>query len=143
MLFSESDNHLQKIYVQHYPYELGVITSVPKHILWTCRIEEVLINLTFETNRPRLELITVIGLCDEAGFPLVYFLLLSATYGINNSAEKFLTAFLQSVKERLSQRNASIFTGKKSDESKQFETSIKYIQIFVSGTNASNQNKNR
>lgn len=45
------------------------------------RVEEILIYSTYKTDKERLELFTVMGLCFGTGFPVAYFLLEAGTTG--------------------------------------------------------------
>lgn len=93
---------LHMLVKQGNPYGLGFYTEIGREILENWRVEEVLIDSTFKTNKEKLELFSLIGSCMGTGFPLAYFLLQGGTGGALKSREESLTFFLNSVRSRFS-----------------------------------------
>lgn len=56
ILFSEGNAQIGKIYIQHQPFRLLITFLFRKKITSEYEIEEVLIDSTFKTNKPRLEM---------------------------------------------------------------------------------------
>lgn len=106
-------NTLEEIGVQSDPFGIVFSTKVGEKIVNSWRVEEVLIDSTYKTNKQQLELFVLIGSCMGAGFPLGYFLLEAGTGGGLKSREQSLTFFLECLSNKFSMLKPSFaFTDK-------------------------------
>lgn len=94
-LYLNECSSLHVMNVQSQPYGLSFYTIVGDTIMKSWRVEELLIDSTFKTNREQLELFTVIASCMGAGFPISYFLLEAGTGNGMKSREESITIFFE------------------------------------------------
>lgn len=98
VMYLEEAKHLKKIYRQSEPFGVAFVTNIGLKIVEVNRVEEILIDSTYKTNKQRLELFVVMGLCFGDGFPIAYFLLEAGTTGSNRPREESLSGFQQSIR---------------------------------------------
>lgn len=109
LLYITECPNLHVMHVQSSPYGLSFHTIVGNTIMKFWRVEELLIDSTFKTNKDRLELFTVIASCMGAGFPIAYFLLEAGTGNGLKSREESLTLFLSNLKVQFPRLCPSFF----------------------------------
>lgn len=104
---------------QYGPYALSSYTIVGDKIMKSWRVEELLIDSAFKSNKETFELFTVIANCMGTGFPMGYFLLEDVTWNVLISTEESLTLVSNNLKIQFPRLNPSFFfTDKESSQIK-------------------------
>lgn len=125
----ESDT-VKFIYEQTRPDGIGFATSLGSQLVKDFRVEEVLIDSTYKTNKQKMELFAVIASSMGAGFPIAYFLLAPGTCGDLKPREQSLSFFLAHVREYFPTLRPSFFFTDK--EPAQINSIISQFQITPS-----------